>query len=274
MPKHELVAIDIDGTLVDQTGLVSRGNRRSIRAVQKRGVQVTLATGRTFQTTEPFIDALKIKLPVICYHGALIRTRQKIYFSRLLPAKHVQALMRFGFRHRVQVALFSKEQAFFNKPIDRWAREYINNIEPVREVNLVDLKRYRLPEPPHKAMFIASERKLRAIEPALRRRFGHAFYMTRSHGNLIEFLHPHVSKGRALRWIAHHLGLRMPQVMAIGDAQNDVSMLWMAGLGVAVKNASPEVKRKVDWVTSAVDKDGVAVALRKFILKTGRSKKA
>ncbi len=267
MPKHRLVAIDIDGTLVDQGGVVSGRNKRAIKSVQGRGVAVTLSTGRTFQTTEPFIHSLKIQLPVICYHGALIRTRQKIFFSRLLPEKHIKGLIRFGFQHRVQVALFSKEQAFFHKPIDRWAREYINNIEPVREVNLVDLKHYRLPEPPHKAMFIASERKLRAIEPALHRRFGRAFYMTRSHGNLIEFLHPHVSKGRALRWIAHHLGLRMPQVMAIGDAQNDVSMLWMAGLGVAVQNASPEVKRKVDWVTSAVDKDGVAVALRKFILK-------
>lgn len=270
MPKHHLVAIDLDGTLINGTGLVSDQNRRAIHSVRNRGVDVTLATGRTFMTTEPFVKSLRITLPVICYHGALIRTKQKIFYSRRVPMNHLRSLIEFGFSHRVQVVIFSKEQVFFHKPIDRWGKEYINHIEPVREVNLVDLRHYAFPERPHKIMFIASEVKMRKLEKLARRKFSHEFAITRSRSNLLEFLNPHVSKGLALRWIAHHLGLRMPQVMAIGDAQNDISMLMMAGLGVAVKNAPDSVKKKVDWVTSSADRDGVALALRKFILKTDR----
>lgn len=268
MIKHRLVAIDLDGTLIGRTWRISDRNRRAIRRVLKSGVRVTLATGRTFVTTEPYARSLRLSLPLICYHGALIRNRQKIFFSRRLPAKYVRPLIRFGLNHRVQVAVFSKEQVFFTKPLDRWGKEYVNRFEPVPEINLVDLRHYQFPERPHKVMFVASEPKLRQIEKMARRLFGRSVYITRSRSNLLEFLHPHVSKGRALRWIAHHYGIRMPYVMSIGDGYNDVSMLWMAGLGVAVNNAPASVKRKVDWVTRSVDENGVAEALEKFILKT------
>ena len=191
MTKHRLVVVDLDGTLIDGSGVISVENRRAIRAVQKQGIALTLATGRTFMTTEPFIKQLNIKLPVICYHGSLIRTKKKIFFSRRLPEPHLRQLIKFGFRHRVQVAIFSKEQAFFNKPIDYWGREYINHIEPVNEINLVDLINYDFPERPHKVMFVASERKIRQLEKLARREFGHSFYVTRSRSNLLEFLHPH-----------------------------------------------------------------------------------
>lgn len=267
MPKHRLVAIDVDGTLIVREGEISGTNRSAIRSTIKRGVGVTLATGRTFITTEPYSRALKISLPLICYHGALIRTSNKIFYSRRIPTVHIRPLIRFGFANRVQMAVFSHEQVYFHKPIDRWGKEYINKIEPVREINLVDFRRYQFAEQPHKVMFIASKQKMRRLEQQAHRKFGHALYVTRSRDNLLEFLHPHVSKGRALRWLAHHLGFRMPQVMAIGDAQNDVSMLWMAGLGVAVKNAPISVRRKVDWVTETAANDGVAMALHQFILR-------
>ncbi len=268
MIKHRLVAIDLDGTLIGKDWRINNRNRLAIRRTIKAGIKVVLATGRTFVTTEPYAKSLSLTLPLICYHGALVRNRQKIYFSRRLPAKYVRPLIRFGLNHRVQVAVFSKEQVFFTKPLDRWGKEYVNRFEPVPEINLVDLRHYRFPERPHKVMYVASRAKLNRIQKLARRQFGRSVYITLSQSNLLEFLHPHVSKGRALRWIAHHYGIRMPYVMAIGDGYNDVSMLWMAGLGVAVKNAPAAVKRKVDWVTSSVDKNGVADALDKFILKT------
>jgi Cof subfamily protein (haloacid dehalogenase superfamily) len=267
MPKHRLVAIDVDGTLLGRNWKIPEQNVRAVAAVQARGVGVTLATGRTFQTTEPFLRKLKLTLPAICYHGALIRTKQKIYFSRLVPRAHVRALIRYGFSHGVQVALFCHEQVYFNKPLDQWGREYVNSIEPVREVNLVDLLTYKFPDRLHKVMFVASARKIHSIERSAHRKFGRYLTITRSHPKLLEFVPLKVSKGKALRWIAHHLGLRMPNVMAIGDNGNDLSMLQMAGLGVAVGNAPRIVKKKVDWVSTRAERHGVAKALRKFVLE-------
>lgn len=266
--KHRLVVIDLDDTLIGSDLRISKPNRRAIALTQKRGVMVTLATGRTFATTRDFLKELRITLPVLCYQGALIRSLRKVYYRQLLPHRHLREVIEYGFRHRVQIAVYTKGTVYLHKPLNHWGKEYLNRIEQVREISLVDLRRYSfLARWPIKVMYIAHEEKAARLEKLARVRFGKHFSIMRSRLNLIEFLHPDVSKGKSVERLAHILGVHMHETIAIGDGYNDISMLRRVGLGIAVKNAPMPVERAADWVVPSQKENGVAVALERFILK-------
>src|SRR5947208_1537207 len=95
-------------------------------------------------------------------------------------------------------------------------------------------------------------------------RFGHALYVTQTSSQLLELLHPEVSKGAALRRIAHMLGVARDEVIAFGDSHNDLDMLEFAGVGVAMGNASAEVKALADLITDSNEDDGIATALERL----------
>jgi hydroxymethylpyrimidine pyrophosphatase-like HAD family hydrolase len=84
----------------------------------------------------------------------------------------------------------------------------------------------------------------------------------------LEILMPGVSKGRGLAWVAQYLGVSPQETIAIGDADNDIEMLQWAGLGIAMGNGMPGVKAVAGWIAPPVEEDGVAVALRHFVLST------
>lgn len=266
--KHKLVVIDLDDTLIGPDLRISRPNLRTIREVQRRGVRVTLATGRSFPTSKPFIKQLRITDPVLCYQGALIRSLRKVYYRQLFPSRYLRKVLAFGFAHRVQIAVYVKGTVYLNKPLTYWGREYLNKIEQVKQIALVDLQHYSFAShQPIKIMFIAHARKTARLEKLARRRFGKYLYMTRSRPNLLEFLHPDVSKGKSVQRLGTILGIRMHEIIAIGDSYNDSSMLRAVGVGIAVRNAPAAVERTADWVVPSQKKNGVAVALERFILK-------
>src|SRR5258708_38898057 len=109
---------------------------------------------------------------------------------------------------------------------------------------------------------------LRAKRQKLMDRFDGQLYITQSAFDLLEFLHPAVSKVKGLQTIARDLGIRPEEVVAIGDGHNDIGMLQFAGLGVAMGNAHEEVKREADYVTSSNAEDGVAAVIEELILPT------
>ena len=82
----------------------------------------------------------------------------------------------------------------------------------------------------------------------------------------LEISSVYANKGNGLRWLAGHLGISMEQVMALGDSDNDITMLRMAGLGVAMENAAQEIKEAADEVTSSNEEDGVAQAIERWVL--------
>ncbi len=264
----KLLAIDLDDTLIGQDLRVSVRNQRAIRRAVRAGIKVTLATGRTFTTTLPFAEKLGLTHTLACFQGALLRGKSKVLTSRTMPPQHYLDIVDFGLRHKVQVCVYALDHdtVYFQRPLDRYGKEYLDRIEQVRQISLVNLRTFPFPHPPIKIMFVTSPDKVIALEKKALAKWDHKLYITRTRANLLEFLHPHVNKGFALRQLAEHYHLDLQETAAIGDGYNDVPMLKAAGVSFAVKNAPAVVERAADHVVSSYDQDGVAEAID-WILK-------
>lgn len=270
-PKIKLLAIDLDDTLIGQDLLISDRNRRVIRRAVRSGIIVTLLTGRTFTTTLPFAKQLGLTHTLGLFQGALLRSKTKVLTSRTLPPQNFLDVIRFGLKHKVQLCVYALDHdtVFFQRPLNHFGKEYLDHIEQVRQISLVDLPTYPFTHPPIKIQFVAGPEKIIHLEKLAKREWGKSLYITRSRANLLEFLHPHVSKGFALRYLAEHYHLDMQQTAAIGDGYNDIPMLKAAGVSFAVKNAPREVESTADFVVASWDQDGVAEAIE-WILKNRR----
>lgn len=264
-----LVAIDLDDTLVGANLKISPRNRAAVQRLVRRGIRVVIATGRTFSTARPFLERLKLDTYAICYQGALVRKPHKTLYDRRFPMKYYQAVLQFAARNRTPACVYvpGSDQLFFNRKMDRRAKEYLDRIEQVEQIGLVDLRKFRFPSQPIKIMLIAGDDKITRLARSARRRWARKLYVTISQPTLLEFFHPHVSKGRALKIVADHYGIRLRDTVAIGDSYNDIPMLRAAGVGIAVRNAPAAVERRADYVVSSWEKDGVAEAIERFVIR-------
>jgi Cof subfamily protein (haloacid dehalogenase superfamily) len=128
-------------------------------------------------------------------------------------------------------------------------------IAPIDEICVVPIT---------KLLLLGDEARLLEIEPLLLERFAAQLAMVRTEGNLIQIMDRRVSKGLAVKQVAEHYGLTMDQVMSIGDAPNDVGMLHLSGIAVAMENGWDVVKNAAHWIAPSNNNDGVLAALRKF----------
>ncbi|PIS41705.1 MAG: hypothetical protein COT25_01635 [Candidatus Kerfeldbacteria bacterium CG08_land_8_20_14_0_20_42_7] len=259
----KFIVVDLDDTLIGMDLRVSSRNKKAIRRALKKGIQVTIATGRTFQTAEPFVQKLGIRLPVICYNGALVRNTHKVHIEKMLPEYFVPELVAFAKRNHVQIAFYVSHHSviFFNRPLDAFAKEYLDNIEQVSEITLVNFSSFSLPRTPIKAMMISTDKKTRVLARKARAKWGDKMYITITRPNLLEFLNPEINKGTAVAYLAKQIKVPLSQTMAIGDGMNDIPMLQKVRYSVAVKNAPAIVEKEARYVVSSWEKDGVAEAI-------------
>ena len=117
-----------------------------------------------------------------------------------------------------------------------------------------------------KMLAIDDADKLDFVEKTVQTTFRGKIFAPRSRARLLEIVNAKVNKGEALRFVAEHFGIKREEVMAIGDSNNDIAMLEYAGVGVAMENASPRVKEVADVMTKSNEEDGVAFAIREYIL--------
>lgn len=262
----ELLALDLDGTLMDEAMTIHDRVRQAVTQAQDHGVTVTLATGRMLESTVPFALHLAIQAPLICYQGGLIQAPDApapLYRATMDPdlVRDVLAWQaEFGW-HMVLYAddaLFIAErqypESFYRDLLGanlQWADDLVSVLEQ---------------HEPIKFLFIAEATQADGIETAMRHRFEGHMEIVRSHANFVEGNPLGVSKGEALRRLADYLRIPQDRVMAIGDQGNDVSMIGWAGLGVAMGNSSPSAKAVADWIAPTVMDNGAAVAIERFVL--------
>ncbi|NLE44488.1 MAG: HAD family phosphatase [Chloroflexi bacterium] len=264
----DLVALDLDGTLIGDDLVVSPRVRRAIQAVQDRDVTVTLATGRMHAFAVPFAHELHLTAPLISYQGALICPADsdaplyRVTMSRDLMREALDWQIERGW----QVVLFANGAAYVADR--RRPQEFYRELVGEHSIWVDDLRDVLVDYDPMKFIVFVKPDTGAQIEAELRDRFGDRIAVTRSHALIVEGNPLNVSKGDALRWLAGYLGVHQSAVMAIGDQDNDAPMLSWAGLGVAMGNGSAATRDVADWVAPALDDDGVAVALERFVLNT------
>ncbi len=262
----ELLALDVDGTLVDEALSIRNRVREAVIQAQERGVVVTLATGRMLEATVPFARELEIEAPLICYQGGLIQAPRadEALYRATMDREIVEDALDWRAERGWHAVLYAENALFVaeRRYPERFYRDLLGeNLHWVDDLASV-LERHQ----PDKILFVADPPEADQIEAAMRQRFEGQMEVVRSHANFVEGNPLGVSKGDALRRLADHLGIPQGRVMAIGDQGNDAPMLSWAGVGVAMGDASPVAKAAADWIAPPFSEDGAAVAIERFIL--------
>ncbi len=264
---YRLLAIDLDGTLLTplpHKHISPRTYTALIKAVDA-GMIIVIATGQTLSVLQSVCAELPLNAPQIIENGAIIADIHTgaIFHEQLIPPNLIlpalAALRDLGL-HR---AYHTLHQVYVDIDTPRARNWYRPPVPPVIEVEDVASI---YPLSCIKVAGIGAENTLRVKRHALEHIYDGKLYVTQSSFDIIELLHPAVSKGNALSVIAKDLHIQPEEIVAFGDNHNDIGMLQLAGLGVAMGNAHEEVKIVADYVTLSNAEDGVAVVIEDLVL--------
>lgn len=260
-PRYDLVVMDLDGTLLDNHSRVSPRTRAALERASNAGVAIAIATGRSYALARYFTDGLPLTGPQITYNGAVVVdpvTGQPTYLQAL-PTVWVNPVLAF-LRGRGIFACYYTEDTIFvegHAPLERALVPPDFPQQPVVVDDLATLAHL----PCLKIVAVATPEVITTLRPPAEETFGKDLYVTQTASVLLEFLHPAVSKGAALREALAYLGLDPARVIAFGDGHNDIDLLQAAGTGVAMANADEEVRAVADLVAPANSEDGIAQIL-------------
>ncbi len=254
---YRLLTLDLDGTTFGNDLVIRPRVMQAVRAVQAAGVQVSLATGRMFQSALPFARQLGVSAPLICYQGAVIRPLDgsRPIWNKPVPLALAREAVCFALERGYTTNVYLDDQVF-TQTYDGNARFYeqLNRVTISPADDVMRLMRQR----PTKLVMISGEEGAEHIAAALRRRFDGRAQVVQSHRRFAEITALGVNKGSALRYLARRLGVPLRATVAVGDQQNDVPMLDVAGLAVAMGNAAPAVLEHAAMHAPPVSQDGVA----------------
>ncbi|MFS0821179.1 Cof-type HAD-IIB family hydrolase [Bacillus sp. 1P02SD] len=282
----KLIASDLDGTLLNEDSKVSAANVRAIQKAMEKGVEFVVVTGRSYDAAKMPLEEVGITCPIITLNGAssfdingnILRDipMDKLVCKKVYTACHNGEMYTEFFTNK---GLFSFGRDRFIDRMTRWWKtvnpdltdeeinqriefrfqnESVQFVEDYEQLEaLKDLKIYKL------LSFAEEEKSYQQVYTELKDEAG---VVITSSGYLnLEFNHPEAKKGLALQELAKGMGIDMRDVMSMGDNLNDKSMLEMAGRGVAMGNADPEILNLCKYTTKTNEEDGVAFAIEEML---------
>jgi Cof subfamily protein (haloacid dehalogenase superfamily) len=278
-----LVALDIDGTLVGDDLVLRDRTREAVRAVVRRGIPVSLVTGRMASSAWVFAETLGLTEPIIAYQGALARTMPA---PGSVGRRHGQPPLGRLLRHHPLSPDVAREAVAWcrahglNPHVNHLERFVIPADDPraddystflgARAQLVPDLIAY-VSHPVTKVIAMGEGGRPEALVEAGRRRFVGRAEVTLSHPRFLEFVSPGVSKGLALRWLARRARVPVDQVFAIGDQLNDLEMIALAGHGAAMPTAPDVVRHAARYIAPPLADEGVAQLLEELVLAGPRA---
>lgn len=277
-----LIALDIDGTLLDSRWKVPEANRTAICEAARRGIEVALVTGRRYDFALPVAQDLGCPLTMIVNNGGMIRASSgETCLRHLLPADVARGVLRMckGWRDGAAV-IFDRPRAnqlMLEKLERNDSIRYAYYSRNLEFIGFADPLESCLTEDPLQVMYSGTvaemeeaEKSLAASQLAEQFRLAATKYSARDFG-MLDVLPPGCTKGAALEEWAQRQGLRREEILAIGDNHNDLEMLHYAGIPVVMGNSVPELKTYGWHETHSNDESGVAVAIERFALREAGS---
>lgn len=282
MPDIRLIALDLDGTLLNTRKKLSPRNRAALCAAAQRGIEIVPCTGRFFGGMPEEIRQLPFLHYAITINGAQVYDvrRDKTIAHAEIPCCRAVEIMSYLDRLPVIYDCYMDNWGWMSRGMWEKAEEYAPDAhyaEMIRKLRqpVEELKRYLSERggSVQKIQFFCKEeavrRQLLETLPELLADIA----VSTSAPNNVELNHKEAHKGHALLQLARYLCLTDAQTMAFGDGINDLSLLRLAGLSIAMGNAEPEVKRAACEITADCDHDGVALCIEKYCLQTARNNK-
>ncbi len=274
----KLLALDIDGTLLNRKSKVTPRVRTALDQAQAQGVQIALVTGRRFSSARPIVQELELSIPLVSHNGALTKNITTLETIQYHPFENATAcdVIRLGREYKADIICcddphglgtmvmegFSPE----NRALEMYLKKYWDSV-----VEVLDLLAY-LQHDPIQIMFSGTCDRMDEFCAQLEISIGAQarVFQTRYRQfdlTIVDVISPAASKGEAVAELARAYNIAQAEVMAVGDNHNDLPMLRYAGVGVVMANAEDELKQLGFELTASNEEDGVAVAIEKFILQ-------
>ncbi|PLT35087.1 Cof-type HAD-IIB family hydrolase [Bacillus sp. V5-8f] len=239
----KLIALDMDGTLLNEDGKVTEGNRAAIKEAEEKGVKVVLSTGRAYATCNEIAKSLALSSYLITVNGSEIFDPNGDLVERnIISHELIEWMWNLTQKYKTGFWATSTDKV--------WRGEMPEDIRSYQWL---------------KFGFNIAEDKIRDKIFSLLKETGKLEISNSSPTN-IEANALGINKAKAIEKVCSFLGFGMENVMAVGDSLNDIAMIKESGLGIAMGNAQEIVKETADWITDTNQNDGVAKAIRKLVL--------
>lgn len=273
--KYKIIAVDMDGTLLNDNKHITDNNLDMISKAVNKGVKFVISSGRIPSGLKFYENTVSKKQPMICCNGAIILDEnRKVIHSKSIDKKDILKVIDVirekkdtYFHFYDESAIYSEQFRFtaeslynFNREIDRKFRVEIRLVPDAKEV--IEKAEFEINK------IVVIDDNIEYLD-GLRKRIDSIIGIetTKSEINNIEILSQGVSKGVALKVLANNYGIPIEECIAIGNDENDISMIECAGLGVAVNNARDYIKKYADYITENDNNNGaIAEVIQKFIL--------
>ncbi len=265
---YKMIVLDLDDTLLREDGTISPRTKQALINAQEAGIKVVLASGRPTYAMWDLAEELNLATYesfILSFNGGIITNckTKEVVFSCVLAPEIAHHLYDVSKREGVNILTYLGDNILTDE-----ISEYIEveaNITKMPLLMTDDFKQ-AVSNPVVKVMMLEEPEKLALVEKKLQQEFAGALSVTRSKPFFLEFTENGVDKGNSLERLIDQLGITREEVIAIGDGNNDLTMLEFAGFGVAMGNAATNVKEIADYLTDTNMNDGVAKVVEEFVL--------
>ena len=272
--KYKLIAIDMDGTLLNSDNEISERNQSAIRVAVDKGIKVVLTTGRIYSSALFYAKSLKISTPIISCNGAYIAEHDKsnILYESPISVDSIKDVIELAEKENMHYHFYD-DSTFYARELNETVLKYYNWNQKRDEMDRININIIENPfevvqnEKPnvYKFVFVENDRE-KLIRFRKRLESIKNIEIASSWINNVEVMNKGVSKGKALEELCKLFEINKEEVVAIGDNENDISMLEFAGLSVAMGNGVENAKKISCVVTDTNDNDGVGIAIEKYVL--------
>lgn len=273
--KYKLLVLDVDGTLLNDEREISKRTLAALLKVQQMGVRIVLASGRPTYGLMPLAKTLELGNYggfVLSYNGCQIIKAQngEILFERRINPEMLPYLEKKSRKNGFAIFTYHDDTLITDSPDNEYIKNeaLLNNLKIIRE----DEFSTAIDFAPCKCMLVSDKEKaLIGLEQHWEKRLAGTLDAFRSEPYFLEVVPCGVNKANTLGALLEHLGVTREEVIAVGDGVCDVTMLQLAGMGVAMGHSQDSVKVCADYVTASNEEDGVALAVEKLILAEVRA---
>jgi len=269
---YRLLALDLDGTLLNDEERISNSNIEWVRKASEKNVRIIVATGRSFNSAKQYLRIIDVPDPVIAFNGAVIQkgdeTLRKITLKDELIQELVQFLKDMDYCPIVYTAEGDKYYETFGKYTDDFLSFSKGFESELKRISRLSERRW---DNVIRLSVITGEPDIPLLHAELKKRFGKKIktidtFFSGWNFWIFEILDKTCSKSSGIEFLCRNLGITREEVIAVGDNHNDLDMITWAGLGVGMRNGMDTVLREADYITEKTNNEnGVSEVIRKFL---------
>ncbi|MFR9503524.1 MAG: Cof-type HAD-IIB family hydrolase [Rikenellaceae bacterium] len=267
--KYKILVLDLDGTLTNDKKEITPRTLEVLERAQRAGVKLVLASGRPTYGITPLAKELKMDQYggyILSFNGGKIidAKSMEVLYAQTLPQSLVPSLYGEARAAGAVILSYRDESILTEEPKNRYVEHesFLTKMEAVRVEEFCQAINFD----PDKCLIVGEAEQLIPLVDHLNAKFGEQLSAYRSEPFFLEVVPKGIDKALSLRRLLEHMGCGVSDMVAVGDGYNDLSMIRLAGFGVAMANAQEEVKQVADYITLSNEEDGVAELVERYIL--------